>query len=50
MFLEAAVLLLFMSEEFLRPIQLEKLAWSTVIVLVFLDFVEQNGDFRGRKY
>ena len=37
MFLEAAVLLLslFISEEFLRPIQGENLSWSTVIVIVF---------------
>ena len=33
--LEAAVLLLFISEEFLRPIQGENLAWSTAVVLVF---------------
>ena len=33
--LEAAVLLLFTSEEFLRPIQGENLAWSTAVVLVF---------------
>ena len=35
MVLEAAVLLLFISEEFLRRIQGENLAWSTAIVLVF---------------
>ena len=35
MFLEAAVLLSFIPEEFLRPIQGENLAWSTAIVLVF---------------
>ena len=34
MFLEAAVLLLFISE-FIRPIQGENLAWSTAIVPVF---------------
>ena len=34
-FLEAAVLLLFISEEFVRPIQGKNLAWSTAIVLVF---------------
>ena len=47
MVLEAAVLLLFNSEEFLRRIQGENLAWSTAIVLVFF---EQNEDFLGRKY
>ena len=31
----AAVLLLFISEEFLRRIQGENLAWSTAFVLVF---------------
>ena len=46
MVLEAAVLLLFISEEFLRRIQGENLAWSTAIVVFF----EQNGDFLGRKY
>ena len=35
MVLEAAVLLLFISEKFLRRIQGENLAWSTAIVLVF---------------
>ena len=33
--LEAAVLLLFTSEEFLCPIQGENLVWSTAVVLVF---------------
>ena len=35
MVLEAAVLLLFISEEFLRRMQGENLSWSTAIVLVF---------------
>ena len=45
MVLEAAVLLLFISEEFLRRIQGENLAWSTAIVLVF--FLNKMGNFQG---
>ena len=49
MFLEAVVLLLFISE--ISPSDYKGKTWLGLLSLfLYFDFVEQNEDFRGRKY
>ena len=49
MFLEAVVLLLFISE--ISPSDTRGKTWLGLLSLfLYFDFVEQNEDFRGRKY